>query len=224
MSEVVLVRPGCTDFDEQHRIQGTLDLPLNKKGQQELGEIASQLKKHSIDVIFSAPCESARLTAKSISGQLGIPVKELEELRNLNQGLWQGLQIEEVKRKFPKVYKQWIEAPESICPPEGEMVEDALERIRKVLRKPIKKKKSFAIVAPDPLATLVGCVIRGASPELKFVFRNDSETPCLVELLEKDGKPVHQESTNKKTNGDATCDKVACESKMKAKESSGVTN
>lgn len=224
MSEVVLVRPGCTDFDEQHRIQGTLDLPLNQKGQQELEEIVSQLKEHSLEVIFSAPCESARLTAKSIGGQLGIPVKEIEELRNLNQGLWQGLQVEEVKRKFPKVYKQWIDAPESICPPEGEMVEDALERIRKVLRKPIKKKKSFAIVAPDPLATLVGCVVRGASPELKFVFRGDSETPCLVELLEKDGEPVHQKSTNKKTNGNTACEKVACGSKIEAQDSSGVAN
>ncbi len=196
MSEVILVRPGCTDFDEQHRLQGTLDLPLNEKGEQELGEIAIQLQDHAIDVVFTAPCESARLTAKSIGGLLGIPVKEINELRNLNQGLWQGLQIEEVKRKYPKVYKQWIESPESVCPPEGEMVEEALERIRKVLSKPIKKQKSFAVVAPDPLASLVGCVVRGESPELKFVFRNESETPCLVELLKKDGKPVASQSTN----------------------------
>ncbi len=206
MSEVVLVRPGCTDFDDQHRIQGTLDLPLNEKGEQELDEIAAQLKQHSLEVVYSAPCESARLTAQSIGSLLKIPVKEIEELRNLDQGLWQGLQVEEVKRKYPKAYKQWLESPELVCPPEGEMVEDAIERIRKVLKKPIKKQTSFAIVAPDPLATLVGCVIRGGTSEVSFVSRSDSGKPCLVELLEKDGEPVPKQTMERKTNGKACKD------------------
>ena len=29
MSQIVLIRPGSTEFDEQQRIQGTLDLPLS---------------------------------------------------------------------------------------------------------------------------------------------------------------------------------------------------
>ena len=37
------------------------------------------------------------------------------------------LQLEEIRRKFPKVYKQWHESPEKICPPEGEtLTEPAL--------------------------------------------------------------------------------------------------
>ena len=33
MLQIVLIRPGTTDFDEQGRIQGTLDIPLNERGQ-----------------------------------------------------------------------------------------------------------------------------------------------------------------------------------------------
>ena len=40
----------------------------------------------------------------------------------MNHGLWQGMIIDEVKRKQPKVYKQWQEHPENVCPPEGEML------------------------------------------------------------------------------------------------------
>ena len=33
--------------------------------------------------------------------------------------------IDDVKRKQPKVYRQWQEQPEIICPPEGEMLSEA---------------------------------------------------------------------------------------------------
>jgi probable phosphoglycerate mutase len=78
-------------------------------------------------------------------------------LRNLDHGLWQGLLVEEVKRKQPKVYRQWQEQPESVCPPGGEMVADAQERVRTALTKILKKHKegTVGLVVPEPLASLV---------------------------------------------------------------------
>ena len=32
MIRVILIRPGTTDYDEQRRIKGTLDIPLNEFG------------------------------------------------------------------------------------------------------------------------------------------------------------------------------------------------
>ena len=32
MLKILLIRPGVTDFDEQGRIKGTLDIPLNENG------------------------------------------------------------------------------------------------------------------------------------------------------------------------------------------------
>ena len=36
MVQIVLIRPGSTDYDEQGRIQGTLDIPLNDQGADEV--------------------------------------------------------------------------------------------------------------------------------------------------------------------------------------------
>ena len=33
-----------------------------------------------------------------------------------------GMLVEEVKQKQPRVYRQWLEHPETVCPPEGETV------------------------------------------------------------------------------------------------------
>jgi probable phosphoglycerate mutase len=58
------------------------------------------------------------------------------------------------------VFKQWQESPETICPPDGEAICDAMERIRKALEKPLKKKGNLAFVAAEPLASIIASLIR----------------------------------------------------------------
>lgn len=165
MPNILLIRPGCTDFDEQQRLQGTLDLPLSKRGEKQLAQLLDGMKGVEIDLIYSAPSEPARSTAAAIGASRDVAVKEIETLHNLNQGLWQGLQWDEIRRKHPKVFKQWQESPESICPPGGETLQEAVERVRKALEKPLKKKGNLAIVAPEPLASVVRMVVRGTAME-----------------------------------------------------------
>jgi broad specificity phosphatase PhoE len=166
MPEVVLIRPGCTDFDEQNRIQGSLDLPLSDRGQEQVEMVVRQLHGVRLDVVFSPPCEPARSTAIAVCNACGATFKELADFRNLNHGLWQGLQVDDVRRKFPKVFKQWQESPETVCLPEGETVAEVIERIDRGLRKCLKRKRNVGIVASEPLATLIGCVLRGCRFEL----------------------------------------------------------
>ena len=65
--------------------------------------------------------------------------------------------IDDVKRKQPKVFRQWQEQPEIICPPEGEMLSEAQERVQAALLKVLKKHKqgTIALVVPEPLASVV---------------------------------------------------------------------
>ena len=162
-----------------------MDLPLNRRGEDEVDEITESLRDQPVEVVYTSPGEPARSTASRIGGKLGIPVKEKDGLNNLNHGLWQGLPVDEIRRKFPKVYKQWQESPETICPPEGETVSEVLERVEKVLRKPLKKRTSFAVVVSEPLATLLSCALKGIRPEL-FSAGNGNR----VEIIETNGQPI----------------------------------
>src|SRR5579863_5300679 len=103
MPDVVLIRPGCTDFDEQNRIQGSLDLPLNRRGQEQVERVVRQLSGTSLDVVYSPPCEPARSTAIAICEACRATYKEIADFRNLDHGLWQGLPVEDLRRKYPKV-------------------------------------------------------------------------------------------------------------------------
>jgi probable phosphoglycerate mutase len=162
MLEIILIRPGSTDFDEQGRIQGTLDMPLSDSGSREVSRTIDELKPIRPTVIYASDSQPSLQTAEAISGALGVRVKPLEAMKNVNHGLWQGMLIEDVKRKQPKVYRQWQESPETVCPPEGEMVSAALERVRTVVNKLLKKHKEgrVGLVVPEPLASLVRCYLR----------------------------------------------------------------
>jgi probable phosphoglycerate mutase len=189
MPDVVLIRPGCTDFDAQNRIQGSLDLPLSSRGQEQVELVVQQLRGVRLDVVFSAPCEPARSTAIAVCNECGATFKEVADFSNLNHGLWQGLQVDDVRRKYPKVFKQWQESPETVCLPEGETVAQAVERIGRGLRKCLKRKRNVGIVASEPLATLIGCVLRGCRPELPdaAAYSHPERRIEFLHLSEDDG-------------------------------------
>src|SRR5262249_10902812 len=101
-------------------------------------------------------------TAEIIGKVLGIRPRRINEFRNLDQGLWQGLQIDEIKRRNTKLFRQWIEDPETICPPQGETVESAMDRIKTAFRPLFRRHQGEAIgfVGGEPLARLVAGYLR----------------------------------------------------------------
>lgn len=157
MFQVILIRPGATDYDQQGRIQGVLDIPLNDDGASEVARVTTELRGKGMAVLYHSECESAAQTAKSIGAALDVKVKKLSHMQNLNQGLWQGMLVDEVKRKHPRIYRQWQDHPESICPPEGETLTAARERVQQSLGKLLKKRRDgvVGLVVPEPLASLV---------------------------------------------------------------------
>lgn len=164
MLTILLIRSGATEFDAQGRIQGTLDVPLSDEGQHQARAAADQLvdESASVTALYAGPCLAAQQTAEIVGDRLNLQHKTLKTLHNLNQGLWQGMQYDEVKSKLPKVYRQWLEKPETVCPPEGETLTAAADRARRAIAKLIKKHKSgvVGLVLSQPLACVMRSVLR----------------------------------------------------------------
>jgi broad specificity phosphatase PhoE len=166
MCQVVLIRPGATIYDEQNRVQGVLDIPLSERGCGEVAWMAQNLVRtlggSALAALYCGPGENVVRTAEIVGKALGIRVRRIDEFRNLDQGLWQGLQIDEIKRRNTKVFRQWMEDPETICPPQGETVEDAMERIKMAFKPLIRRHHDHAIglVVGQPMAGMIGCYLR----------------------------------------------------------------
>ncbi len=191
MTIVAVVRPGWTDFDEQHRLIGSLDLPLNVRGKSQIPGIVARLKSlpKLPDAVLCGTAELVNRTAVAIAEAFDVSIRETDELLNLNQGLWQSSTIEEIEHRMSRTFRQWQEAPETICPPEGELWEDAVERVRHALKKPLRKFESLVIVASEPLATLVSSFLTGEPPDLAEAFPDEPRDP-LIEVFETSGRDL----------------------------------
>jgi len=166
MTQVVLIRPGATVYDEQNRVQGILDIPLSERGRVEVAQLAETLVESGVGVdlaaLYCGPGESVVRTAEVVGKALGLRPKRIDELRNIDQGLWQGLQLDEIKRRNLKVFRQWLDDPVTVCPPQGETVESALERIKAALRPLIRRHhdEAIGIVVGEPIGQLIACYLR----------------------------------------------------------------
>src|SRR5262249_61579868 len=109
MSQVILIRPGATLYDEQNRVQGVLDIPLSEQGSSAVvrmaREIAASLGDSALAALYSGPGENAIRTAEIVGKVIGVRPKRINDFRNLDQGLWQGLQIHEIKRRNTRVVR-----------------------------------------------------------------------------------------------------------------------
>ncbi len=166
-SQVLLIRPGATLYDEQNRVQGVLDIPLSDQGRTEVAQLAERLavpEETRLSALYCGPGESVVRTAEIIGKALGIRPKRIDDFRNLDQGLWQGLQIDEIRRRNVKLFRQWIDDPRTIRPPQGETIEEAMERIRAAFRPLFRRhpEEAFGLVAGEPIGRLIAGYLKRA--------------------------------------------------------------
>ena len=183
IARVLLIRPGATEFDDQGRIKGSLDMPLSARGRQQATTLARDLADFRLKTIYTSPCQSARETAQHLAAGRDIRIKVIDAFRNIDHGLWHGKLIEEVRRNHPKVYRTGQESPSEICPPGGEAISDAEARVRKSLRKCMRKAgyEVVAFVIPDPMATVTQALLSGEDFQDLWKAETDAAGWQLIE-------------------------------------------
>lgn len=146
MTRIVLVPCGQTDWRAQGRLTGDADLSLNKVGHRQAVTDAEAIASLQPSLVRCGTEEATKQTATVIAERLGLKLKALKDLREMDLGHWEGLAIEDFRERFPKVHKQWRADPMSIEPPEGETVQAVTERLEKAVQKLVREYPSETIV------------------------------------------------------------------------------
>lgn len=140
---VHLLPSAATDWQAQERVQGNLDLPAGSAGMQAV--LATTDRWHPAApprVIYTAPDEASRQTAAaygSAASVSGVKIKALDELREINLGLWQGLTYAEMKERYPTALNQWRQDISKVTAPQGETFADVSLRLKATLTRLIEK-------------------------------------------------------------------------------------
>lgn len=179
---LIVLRSGATDYDLQGRIRGGLDLPLAPAGIAEAEEAGRQLEPLRPEALYTAFQQCAIETGRIVASAVNLRPRVVRHLRNLDLGLWQGLLVDDIRQRQPRLYRQWQDNPWAIAPPAGELLEQACERVEAALEKLVRRHPSGAVglVVPAPLDRIVRWVAAGES--MGDLWQGDEPRP-LVSVL-----------------------------------------
>lgn len=143
MTSVFLVRHGATEWNVDKRAQGQEDIPLTDKGRLQALDVAARLSEFDISAVYSSDLERAVHTAKPIADLNGLQVLVDPAFREIDQGEWTGLPVDEIARGWPEL---WGPARHYTARPGGESPQSVRRRALEGLARAVRANPSGAIV------------------------------------------------------------------------------
>jgi probable phosphoglycerate mutase len=147
-ASLVLVRHGRTAWVDEHRFQGSSDVPLSEQGWREAlavgRRLADQRSSPALPLpegepraIRHSPLARAADTAGAIAQARAMPDALVADpdLREVAQGAWEGLRHDEVRERWPEELARWRHDPIQHRAPGAESLEDASARAARALRR-----------------------------------------------------------------------------------------
>ncbi len=108
----MLTRHGHTVRSEPEQYLGRhVDAPLSERGRGEAAALAKRLAPVHVDRIVTSPLGRAVETAGILASGRGIAVEQDDRLAELDYGVWEGLTIDEIERRFPGEYELYDDNP-----------------------------------------------------------------------------------------------------------------
>jgi len=126
--KLLLIRHGKTDWNVEARFQGTTDIPLNDYGYRQALKTAARIKSWQGAPIFSSPLKRAMQTAEAISAG-GRSVISLDDLTEINFGVWEGERVSDIKNKDEKALAEWHRDGFFSIPEKAEPWEQVYKRV-----------------------------------------------------------------------------------------------
>lgn len=128
MSKIYLIRHGQTDWNRAGKIQGMKDIPLNETGRAQARQMAEGMAHRPVARVFTSRLMRARETAQILADSQKIPLYLVSGLEEISYGDWEGMSMEEIRRRFPQEFAAWWKDPVEGSPPGGESQMDVLIR------------------------------------------------------------------------------------------------
>jgi len=165
--KLYLIRHGQTDWNVAGRIQGSTDIPLNAMGKRQAECLAKGMEERPVAKVFTSRLRRAYETGCAIGRSQNVPVERIEGLEEVGYGIWEGLTIDEIARRYPKELEQWYLSPVDVAPPEGESQTEVYERCGKAMEQIMgQAKEDIAIVSHGAMVVfLLEYLLQGSRGE-----------------------------------------------------------
>jgi broad specificity phosphatase PhoE len=111
--DLILVRHGVTDWNEQGRLMGRSEIELNARGHEQAHAVAETLRDLPVRAVVSSPQRRTQQTAAAIAAMHQLPVRTEDALAEVQLGRWQGMSWNDL-RDDPEV-TAYLADPTYVC-------------------------------------------------------------------------------------------------------------
>lgn len=132
-ADLVLVRHGRTDWNDEGRYQGQDGPGLNEKGRVQARVTARLLVDRPVAVVYTSDLERALETAHIIAEALNSPLRVDPRLREIHQGIWQGMLFDDIQAAYAQALERFRKDPVNNAPPGGETLAQLARRFTAAL-------------------------------------------------------------------------------------------
>jgi broad specificity phosphatase PhoE len=182
--EIYIVRHGETQWNKEEVFRGRKDIPLNDTGKRQAELAGAYFRGIPVKKIISSPLARAVETAAAISAATGVLVESMEELTDINFGIWEGLSLKEVEERYPDAFALWRISPEKLRIADGETLAEVRERISRGLARAADVAGAVVIVTHRAICKILVLALLHIENEHFWAIKYD---PGSITLLEGDG-------------------------------------
>lgn len=181
---LILVRHGKTDWNETGRCQGISDVPLNSAGIEQAEKVAFSLKDESIDRVYSSDLVRAKTTAEKIAAHHSIDVDIRDDLREMDQGIFEGLDFSYIQEKYSDVLEHWRKDPDTLQLPGGESLRGVQERAFDAIAdiKSRSGSQNIVVVSHNMVIGTLFCSFTGSPLKKLRDYIVDEASKSVVEI------------------------------------------
>lgn len=160
-TKLILIRHGETNWNLQKRYSSDVDIDLNKKGIEQAKRLRQKLTKEKIHKVYSSDNKRTLNFAKVAFR--GFPIEKSPKLREINFGIFEGMNHAEIMKKYPEIYNNWLNNPFDTVIPGSESLNNFRKRIIKIFKEIIfhnRNKISAIVTHAGPIRIIVSDILK----------------------------------------------------------------
>lgn len=199
MAYLVLVRHGQSQWNLENRFTGWVDVPLSPKGEEEAREAGRHVRGIRFDRAYTSALGRAARTLDLMLGELGqrgLPTAREAALNERMYGDLQGLDKDEMRKKFGEEQVRLWRRSYDVRPPNGESLEDTCRRtlpyFDSEILPQVKAGKNVLVAAHGNSLRSIVMRLDGLTPEQVVALEIPTGVP-LVYSIDSAGRVVGKE-------------------------------
>ena len=192
---IYLLRHGQTACNQERRLQGLRDMPLNSVGIRQSRRLVEWHRKSAGTRIVSSPLVRARRTAQILGDHNGRSPLVDDRLREIDHGPWTGLQLPAIEHRFPHEFATWSFFPEKLRLPSSESLGAVYRRCTCFLMDVLHSSgnEDVLVVSHGVVNALLLCAALGASPGRIREFSLSNATVSALRIKQRKIVAVERE-------------------------------